>query len=153
MEWCTMNTTLIRPEVLRHVKGRYKGISKNDLNSFPETELLDSEQLLSYGDQNHGYYFDLGIDMGSNKEIGFEGSITQFEFKLVEYTQIDTKPNSVKIDLTLFDGALTEEVFFQFSTIEDFYGLTFEQLRVIIEIRDEIKNRIPHWGINPKEKL
>lgn len=148
-----MNVSLIRPEVLKHVKGRYKGISKNDLNSFPETELLDNEQLLSYGDQNHGYYFDLGIDMGGNDEVGFEGSITQHEFRLVEYTQIDSKPNSFKIDLDIFTEPLTEEVFFQFSTIEDFYGLTFEQLRVIIEIRDEIKNRIPHWGVTPRGKF
>lgn len=126
-------------------KYRLLGETLTSINAkYPEYSLNSNEFQMNYGDQRSSYYFDYGV-INDSFEYGVEGSISDTEFMIIEYTNPNS--NTFKINIQELPSKLGCDQFFQYSLIEDVGELTVEQLNLILEIRDIINNKKIDWGV------
>lgn len=136
-----MNLDMLTLNSLERTRLRYLGKSNEELNAISEYNTGNVIMQLNYGSTDT-YYFDL-----LRNDEGLEGYISATTFMVHTYTSGTgeiTSEFSVNIaDLSSF---LTEEEFFQASTVNDYSSLTLWQMRKIIEIRDTIINNNIDWS-------
>lgn len=140
-----MRTDLLTPKVLEYVRQRLLGKRPFELSLDKQYSLIDTILMICYGDQSNSYCFDYYQELPTG-DIGLEGIISLDSFSLVEYT--NSVSDVFELGLEPFNYGLTEEQYFMQSTLIDLGNITYEQLTVILEIREVLKSNIPDWSVS-----
>lgn len=141
-----MKIQYLTPQILIHILGRLEGHDTEDLFKNPNSWYeKDSHHLLTYSNQGDTYFFDLFCTV-DDLEFGLEGSVSTNKFTLTEYT--DKNFNRIELDLPeSYTTNMDDGEFFQLSTVNDFFGLTYEQLLAILLVRNAIIRRQPQFSV------